>query len=178
MTRNQIDQQDSHNGNPGKHFFRKMIHAVNSIFNSRNHQLTNYSEVEGIIGMSGVVEMNNHTISQLVDHQHIDILHATNATTNTHALDVHSIHHEKHPADHQPAAHTSHTLHTTQTPHTLHTPHTPHATHDAHHEYQLAEHFARAVEMINTVAGIIVLLSVLLVGYNLLLVLANANLGE
>ena len=31
--------------------------------------------------------------------------------------------------------------------------------------------------MINTVAGIIVLLSVLLVGYNLLLVLSNANLG-
>jgi hypothetical protein len=32
--------------------------------------------------------------------------------------------------------------------------------------------------MINTVAGIIVLISVLLVGYNLLLVLSNANLGE
>ena len=136
----------------GSHFLHKIIYVFSTIFNNRGNQQSNFSTVETMGGMMGVeVEPTNHTI---VDHHH-----CTNASL--HIPQIPHIHPNKHDGN-------THDTHT----------HDGH-THAAHHaEYQLAEYFARAVEMINTVAGVIVLISVLLVGYNLLLVLSNANLGE
>ena len=146
------DQHDD--SDRGSHFIHKMIHAVNAIFNSRGNQQANFSTLETMSGMMGVeVETVNHTIG---DHHH-DL----NASQHIpHIPHIHPNNHIKHEGN----THDGHT-------------HTAHG--DVHHaEYQLAEYFAHAVEMINTVAGVIVLVSVLLVGYNLLLVLSNANLGK
>ena len=150
MTRHDNEHDATKPGNPGKHFFHKMIHAVNTIFNSqgRSHQL-NYTEVEQMVGMSGVVETNNHhdtvpRIASTVNHT----LDAINATANTHIVhDIQSISLEKHPADHQLTTHTAHihhiplsthaphtTPHISHTPHTSHSSHASHAHHEAHHE--------------------------------------------
>jgi hypothetical protein len=53
-----------------------------------------------------------------------------------------------------------------------------HQQHGAHGQYQFSPYFERAVELINTAAGIIVMASVLLAGINIILVALNANFSK
>ena len=50
-----------------------------------------------------------------------------------------------------------------------------HNSHGSHGQYQMSPYFEKAVEIINTAAGIIVMASVILAGINLILVAINAN---
>lgn len=59
-----------------------------------------------------------------------------------------------------------------------HNEHDSHGSHGAHAEYQFSPYFERAVELINTAAGFIVLASVILAGINIILVALNANFGK
>ena len=107
----------------------------------------------------------------------------------------HSVEHSQH------SGHNTHQQHHHYNdPHTqasnTHNAHNTHNTHDAHGhgqqshgqthghgqgshgQYQLSPYFEKAVEIINTAAGIIVMASVLLAGVNLILVAINANFGK
>lgn len=53
-----------------------------------------------------------------------------------------------------------------------------HQQHGAHGQYQFSPYFERAVELINTAAGIIVMASVVLAGINIILVALNANFSK
>lgn len=59
-----------------------------------------------------------------------------------------------------------------------HNGHQNHDSHGAHAEYQFSPYFERAVELINTAAGLIVMASVILAGINIILVALNANFGK
>lgn len=59
-----------------------------------------------------------------------------------------------------------------------HNEHDNHSSHGAHAEYQFSPYFERAVELINTAAGLIVMASVILAGINIILVALNANFGK
>ena len=67
-----------------------------------------------------------------------------------------------------------------QPPHDSHHNHDNHdqQQHGAHGHYQFSPYFERAVELINTAAGIIVMASVLLAGINIILVALNANFSK
>jgi hypothetical protein len=59
-----------------------------------------------------------------------------------------------------------------------HNEHDNHSSHGGHAEYQFSPYFERAVELINTAAGLIVMASVILAGINIILVALNANFGK
>ena len=80
--------------------------------------------------------------------------------------------------NHQQATHQHQAFNTQQSHHIDHgsdNHKNQHNSHGSHGQYQMSPYFEKAVEIINTAAGIIVMASVILAGINLILVAINAN---
>ena len=138
-------------GNPFKGFAKQMGKAFSKVFSGEKALLG--QDVHNI-------EVTPNTISALgaemisgVHDNHKDVTHEHHSSPY---VKIEQSHHTDHNSDHQDQ----------------------HTSHGAHGQYQMSPYFEKAVEIINTAAGIIVMASVILAGINLILVAINANFGK
>ena len=162
----------------GTNPFKSFSQHMSNIFadKSKNIPLEAVSSVDVPITLSGLGESILTGVQDITKHvaKEHSSAHSSHGHAAEHSFDAHS-------SSHSAQQHQQHSSHNSNQEHSLHSSHShgehSSGSHGSHGQYQMSPYFEKAVEIINTAAGIIVMASVILAGVNLILVAINANFG-